>query len=146
MKKTFVPDDYRALAAFRHSICSYIRFSKRYVHNAGLEPRQYQLLLALKGTPKDTRLRIADLAHQLQIQHHSAAELVNRSEEAGWVHRERGTRDRREVLLRLTPAGDEVKKNLVKVHLGEVIARGPDLLKALQTVLSRERATPRIAK
>lgn len=146
MKKTLFADDYRALAAFRHGIRSYIRFSEKYVHNAGLEPRQYQLLLALKGTPNDTRPRIADLAHQLQIQHHSAVALVNRSEEAGLVRRERSTRDRREVLLGLTPAGDEVIENLVKVHLGEVFARGPDLLKALKTVLSRKRATRRIAR
>lgn len=146
MKKTLVTDDYRALATFRHGIRSYIRFSERYVRNAGLEPRQYQLLLAMKGIPNDISPRIAELAHQLQIQHHSAVELVNRSEGAGLVRRERSTRDRREVLLRLTPAGDEIIEKLVKAHLGEVFARGPHLQQALQTLLSRDRTKQRKAK
>jgi DNA-binding MarR family transcriptional regulator len=138
MKRKLVLEDYRALARFRHCIRNYIRFSEGIVHNAGLEPRQYQLLLALKGTPQHVRPRIVEVATQLRIQHHSAVGLVNRSEQMGLIRREHGTVDRREVLLRLTPAGEKMIANLVEIHLAEVFAQGADLLDALQAVLRRK--------
>jgi MarR family len=102
MEKTLTLQDYQSLAEFRHQIRRYLRFSEKVVRNANLEPRQYQLLLALKGLPPDVRPRIAELAEQLQIQHHSAVELVDRLESSGLVRRERGKNDRREVLVTLT--------------------------------------------
>ena len=137
MKTKLAPEDYGALAVFRHGMRRYLRFSERAANNARLAPRQYQLLLALKGTPASVRPTIAELAHQLQIQHHSAVALVNRSEQMGLVRRERGTVDRREMLIRLTPAGGEVIETLVRQHLAEILAKGPDLLKALEGLLGR---------
>ena len=137
MKKKLAMEDYRALARFRHGLRSYLRFSERLVHNTGLEPRQYQLLLALKGTPEHTRPCIVEIARQLQVQHNSAVELVNRLERMGLVRREDGTVDRREVLVRLTPAGEEMIENLAEMHLAEILARGADFLNALHAVLGR---------
>jgi DNA-binding MarR family transcriptional regulator len=135
MEKNLTTHDYQALAEFRHQIRRYIRFSEKLVRNADLEPRQYQLLLALKGLPPNVRPRIAELAEQLQIQHHSAVELVDRLENSGLVRRERGTNDRREVLVLLTPAGEKVIRELVIYHRTELSSRGPELLEALHRVL-----------
>jgi len=135
MEKNLTLQDYQSLAEFRHQIRRYIRFSEKIVRNADLEPRQYQLLLALKGLPADVRPRIAELAEQLQIQHHSAVELVDRLENSGLVRRERGKSDRREVLVILTPAGERVIRDLVIHHRSELSSRGPQLLAALHRVL-----------
>lgn len=135
MEKNLTLQDYQSLAEFRHQIRRYIRFSEKVVRNANLEPRQYQLLLALKGLPANVRPRIAELAEQLQIQHHSAVELVDRLEDGGLVHRERGTNDRREVLVVLTPTGERVIRELVIYHRAELSTRGPELLEALRRVL-----------
>lgn len=135
MEKNLTIQDYQSLAEFRHQIRRYIRFSEKVVRNANLEPRQYQLLLALKGLPANVRPRIAELAEQLQIQHHSAVELVDRLETGGLVRRERGTNDRREVLVMLTPAGEKVIRELVMYHRTELSTRGPELLDALRHVL-----------
>jgi len=135
MEKNLTTQDYQALAEFRHQIRRYIRFSEKVVRNADLEPRQYQLLLALKGLPPNVRPRIAELAEQLQIQHHSAVELVDRLENSGLVRRERGTNDRREVLVLLTPVGEKVIHELVIYHRTELSSRGPELLEALHRVL-----------
>lgn len=135
MEKNLTPHDYRSLAEFRHHIRRYLRFSEKIVRNANLEPRQYQLLLALKGLPADVRPRIAELAEQLQIQHHSAVELVDRLENSGLVRRERGRNDRREVLVLVTPAGERVIRDLVIHHRVELSTRGPELLSALHRVL-----------
>ena len=135
MKKNLTLHDYQSLAEFRHQIRRYLRFSEKMVRNANLEPRQYQLLLALKGLPPNVRPRIAELAEQLQIQHHSAVELVDRLENSGLVRRERGTNDRREVLVLLTAAGERVICELVLHHRTELSSRGPALLDALHGVL-----------
>lgn len=146
MGKDLTLHDYQSLAEFRHQIRRYLRFSEKIVRNANLEPRQYQLLLALKGLPPEVRPRIAELAEQLQIQHHSAVELVDRLENSGLVRRERGKSDRREVLVMLTAAGECVIRDLVIHHRTEISSRGPDLLAALHKVLrhpGKSQSSPR---
>jgi DNA-binding MarR family transcriptional regulator len=137
LMKELATEDYQALAEFRRGIRGYIRFSERAVRKADVEPRQYQILLVLKGLPAHVRPRIVELAAQLQIRHHSAVELVDRLEQRKLVFRERGAGDRREVLVRLTPKGEKLITALVRAHFGEVFSCGPVLLKALQTALQR---------
>jgi DNA-binding MarR family transcriptional regulator len=132
-------EDYQAVAEFRHQIRRYLKFSDAAVRGSELEPRQYQLLLALKGLTSNVRSRIAELAEQLQIQHHSAVELVDRLEASGLVRRERGTHDRREVLVVLTPAGEKVLRQLVLHHRTELSSRGPALIEALRRVLQQSK-------
>ena len=139
MRKNLTLEDYQSLAEFRHQVRRYLRFSDNAVRDSELEPRQYQLLLALKGFPPDARPRIGDLAEQLQIQHHSAVELVDRLEAAGMVRRQRGTKDRREVLVLLTPAGEKVIRELVLHHRTELFSRGPQLIEALRRVMQNSR-------
>ena len=139
MEKSLTIADYQSLSQFRHQIRRYLRFSEKVVRNAGLEARQYQLLLALKGLPPNVRPRIAEIAEQLQIQHHSAVELVNRLETRGFVRRERAKQDRREVLLSLTPQGDKVLRELVLHHRNELFGQGPALIDALRRVLRGSR-------
>src|SRR5437868_15152825 len=135
MQKNLTLEDYHSLAEFRHQIRRYLRFSDAAVRGSDLEPRQYQLLLALKGLPSNVRSRIGDLAEQLQIQHHSAVELVDRLEASGLVRRQRSTQDRREVLVVLTSAGEQVLRDLVLHHRTELSTRGPALIEALRRVV-----------
>src|SRR2546427_12571101 len=89
METTLTPTDYESLAELRYQIRRFLHFSEQASRTAGLEPRQHQLLLALKGLPKDTRPRIGELAERLQIQHHSAVELVDRLANGGYGRRQR---------------------------------------------------------
>jgi DNA-binding MarR family transcriptional regulator len=130
--------DYRSLAEFRHQVRRFLRFSELTARSGGLEPRQYQLLLAIKGLPHGMRPRIAELAERLQLRHHSTVELSNRLEAGGYVRRERGEGDRREVLLALTPKGDKVLSHLARRHREELLVTGPALLEALQRVVAGE--------
>ena len=116
--------DYRALAEFRYQIRKFLRFSERAVRAAGVETRQYQLMLAIKGMPEGARPRIRELANRMQIQHHSAVELVNRLEAGGYARRERGRNDRREVLLGLTAKGERVLEELALHHHEELTEYG----------------------
>src|SRR5438445_11010691 len=94
-------EDYQSLAEFRHRIRAFLHFSEAVVRDAGLEPRQHQLMLALKGLPPSVRPRIGELADRMQIEHHSAVEMVNRLEAGGVVRRERGIQDRGEDRLKV---------------------------------------------
>jgi DNA-binding MarR family transcriptional regulator len=133
--------DYRSLAEFRYQIRRFLAFSEQVARAAGLEPRQHQLMLALKGLPPGVRPRIGELAERLQIQHHSTVELVNRLAAEGYVRRRRGNSDRREVLLCLTPAGERVLGDLSLHHREELRRAGPDLLRALKRVTAGGRAS-----
>lgn len=103
--KALTPSDYKSLADMRHHIRRFLHFSELAVRGLGLEPRQHQLMLALKGLPRGTRPRIGELAERLQIRHHSTVELVNRLAIRGYVQRQKGENDRREVLLTLHSQG-----------------------------------------
>src|ERR1700692_596545 len=120
--------DYQALAEFRYQIRKFLHFSERAVQSAGLERGQYQLMLAIKGMPEGVRPRIRELANRMQIQHHSAVELVNRLGRGGYGRRERAAEDRREVLLALTAKGERVLGDLALHHHEELRSAGPSLV------------------
>ncbi len=142
MKKLTL-SDYQALAEFRYQIRKFLRFSERAVRAAGLEPGQYQLLLAIKGIPEGVRPRIRELANRMQIKHHSAVELVNRLEAGGYVERERAEEDRREVLLGLTPKGERVLGELAAHHHDELQSAAPGLAAALRRLMPEKAAKAR---
>jgi DNA-binding MarR family transcriptional regulator len=134
MKKLTLAD-YQALAEFRYQIRRFLHFSERAVEAAGLERGQYQLMLAIKGMPAGVRPRIRDLANRMQIQHHSAVELINRLEAGGYVRRERAQDDRREVLLALAPKGERVLADLALHHHQELRSAAPGLVAALRRLM-----------
>ncbi len=134
MKKLTL-SDYQALAEFRFQIRRFLHFSEQVVKNSGLERGQYQLMLAIKGMPAGVRPRIRELANRMQIQHHSAVELVNRLEAGGFVHRSRAQDDRREVLLALTSKGEKILGELALHHHNEIRSAGPELVTALRRIM-----------
>jgi DNA-binding MarR family transcriptional regulator len=131
--------DFESLAEFRRLIRRFLHFSEQAARNTGLEPKQHQLLLALKGLPGNVRPRVAEVAQRLHIQHHSAVELINRLEAAGFVRRQRAAEDRREVLLYLTPHGEKVLQQLSLDHREELRSQGPELLESLQQLLANSK-------
>jgi DNA-binding MarR family transcriptional regulator len=137
--ETLTLSDYESLAELRYQIRCFLSFSEQAARAAGLEPRQHQLMLGLKGLPRAARPTIGELAERLQIQHHSAVELVNRLAAAGYIRRTRGGEDRREVLLSLTPKGEKVLRKLSLHHRAELRSAGPMLVKALHRAMQGAR-------
>ena len=142
MKKLTL-SDYQALAEFRFQIRKFLRFSELAVRAAGMEPGQYQLMLAIKGIPQEVRPRIRELADRMHIRHHSAVELVNRLEAGGYVRRERAQDDRREVLLALTAKGEKVLAELALHHHDELRSAASSLVAALRRLTPREKEMAR---
>jgi DNA-binding MarR family transcriptional regulator len=139
--ETLTLSDYESLAELRYQIRRFLSFSEQAARAAGLEPRQHQLMLGLKGLPAKVRPTIGELAERLQIQHHSAVELVNRLSAAGYIRRARAGEDRREVLLSLTPKGEKVLRRLSLHHRTELRSAGPALVKALRRAMRGSRVS-----
>jgi DNA-binding MarR family transcriptional regulator len=132
-------DEYRALAEFRYQIRRFLQFSAEAAREHGIEPQQHQLLLAVKGLPDGARPTIRVLAERLQIQHHSAVELVDRLAERGAVRREHDDLDRREALIRLTRRGEALLGRLSIAHHAELETTGPILAKTLKSAIRARR-------
>jgi DNA-binding MarR family transcriptional regulator len=129
--------NFEALADFRYAIRRYLNFSERNARAAGLEPQQYQALLAIKGVPVSQKATVGVLAERLQIQHHSAVELMDRLEKRGLVRRARSQVDRRQVLVQLTPSGERKLKRVSLPHRDELRTAGRRLLRALEDFISQ---------
>lgn len=127
--------DYSALAEFRHQLERFLQRRRRAARQTGLQPKQYQLMLAVKGMPKGQRPTVGEIAERLQIQNHSVVELVDRLEQRRYIQRQRDDADRRVVHLVITPAGEAVLRKLVSASLTELRTEAPALLKALTKVL-----------
>jgi DNA-binding MarR family transcriptional regulator len=125
--------DYEALADFRYQIRRFLNFSEQASLTAGIEPQQ--ALLAIKGLPEGISPTVGALSERLQIHHHSAVELSNRLESKGLIKRSRSARDRREVLVRVTRAGEMLLRKLSASHHEELQTAGPQLLAALQKIV-----------
>ena len=130
---------YRDLAEFRRQIRQFLHFSEATAKEHHIEPQQHQLLLTVQGLPEDVRPTIREIAARLFIQHHSAVELVNRLEATGAITRIPGLEDKREVLLRLTSAGRAILHQLALDHRTELERSGPELARALSSVLRHSR-------
>lgn len=123
------------MAEFRYQIRRFLRFSEQAAERAGLEPRQHQLLLAVKGHSGEPT--VGDLAERLQLRHHSVVGLIDRLEERGLVKRSRAEADRRHVRVRLTRKGEALLRKLSLDHRAELRSAGKNLVKTLEAIVFR---------
>jgi DNA-binding MarR family transcriptional regulator len=137
MSDTLSQEQYEALAEFRYQIRRFLHFSESIARGADLEPQQHQLLLAIKGS-RDGALTIGMVADRLQIQHHSAVELVARATARGLVTRHRGESDRRKVFVRLSETGAAALAELTAAHRREMLTAAPELIRILQRITAEE--------
>jgi DNA-binding MarR family transcriptional regulator len=135
--------DYRALAAFRHQLRRFVAFSERSARAIDIEPRQHQLLLALRGLPEGMEPTVQVIADRLVLKHHTVVELIDRLEAAGLIRRTRALEDRRRAVVALTTRGAELLRKLSASHLDELRSLAPALVGALNGVLrASRRSTP----
>ncbi len=112
--------DIEAIAAFRYAIRRFLRFSEQASRREHITPQQHQLLLAIKGFPNRDYATVSELAHRLQMRQHSVVGLIDRTARIGLVRRERGTQDRREVFIYITPEGEALLARLTELHRQEL--------------------------
>src|SRR5512132_2728620 len=137
MSKMSPQPNFKAMAELRYQIRRFLRFSENAARQAGIEPQQHQLLLAVRGLPEGLNPTIGILAERMQLQHHSTVELIDRLVDRGFLCRLRAIDDRRQVLVKLTHDGEEFLKTLSLHHLQELQSTGPKFVKILQSLIER---------
>lgn len=135
--------EYRALAELRYQIRKFLAFSERAARGAGIEPQQHQLLLAIKGLPESLRPTIGALAERLCVEHQTAVALVDKVVERGFARRRPSETDRRQVLVDLTEAGEELLRGLSVMHREQFRHVGPTLVRALDDIMADARVVRR---
>ncbi|MBS1840488.1 MAG: MarR family transcriptional regulator [Acidobacteria bacterium] len=135
--------EYRALAELRYRIRLFLREGDTTALSEGLEPQQYQMLLAIRGLRERELATIGTLAERLAIKHHSAVELIDRLEKRSFVKRLREKEDRRQVRVLLLPRGEKALAGVVKERIGELRATGSALVRNIETLLERRNGNPR---
>jgi DNA-binding MarR family transcriptional regulator len=127
--------DYWTLAELRYYIRRFLRARELAAREVGIEPQQYLLLLQVKGLEGRQPTTIRALAERLQLQHHSTVGLVDRLAQRGYVARRRDSRDGREVLVELRPAGEAVLRRLALFSIQELRTEGPALVATLKRLI-----------
>ena len=123
-------EDYRSLADFRYVLRRFIHFSEQAAAEEDLTPRQHQALLAIRGN-REGATNVALLAARLCLKHHTVAELVQRLEKSGLIHKAASAEDGRSVVLSLTAEGQERLNRLTISHRAELKHIGPEIIKRL---------------
>lgn len=141
MSETPIQPNFKSMAELRYQIRRFLRFSENAARQAGIEPQQHQLLLAVRGLPEGLKPTVGVLAERMQLQHHSTVELIDRLVDRDLLCRLRATDDRRQVLVKLTHDGEELLEKLSRHHLQELQSVGPTFVKVLQTLIENSRSS-----
>lgn len=120
-------DPYAAIIAdFRASMTMLKCASSERVIRLGLSMAQLHILYTLQRNGQMTMSRLAEV---LNVSLSNATGLIDRVEERGFVERTRVPEDRRIVLIRVTPKGEQM--------LEEIDALSDDLLRAVLARIDR---------
>jgi len=114
------PEDFAALARFRHTLRQFLAFSEHAAADMGMTTQWYQALLVIKTRGARRPVSVGELAEELLIRDHSAAELVSRLAEAKLVRRRVDPTDRRRSLVVMTPLADRALAKLAALHLARL--------------------------
>jgi DNA-binding MarR family transcriptional regulator len=131
--------EYLALGEFRYQLRRFLRHMEEASRSLGANPQQYQLVLAIKGLPRDMSPTISQLAERMQLNHNSMVELVDRCEENHLLTRARSATDRRQVKLSITLEGELLLRQLGMAARQELLDMGPMLVDAIQRLTGDNR-------
>ena len=104
-------------------------FMQRHMEAEGLRDLQPSIGVVLLPLLEEEGQTLSTLARKLNMKAPTVTVIANRLEERGWIRRERGTDDRRQVRLYLTEPGRTTADTLAKIrkkvlqHMGTGIDR-----------------------
>ncbi len=136
MSSRLAETDYRSLAEFRYRIRLFLAESEETARAAGLEPEQFQLLLAVRGMPQGNAATIQHLAARLLVKHNTAVERIDRLARMDLLRRSHSRADQRVVFVELTARGNRMVEKLSRRRMRELRRGGAELIAALTSVIS----------
>jgi DNA-binding MarR family transcriptional regulator len=129
--------EYESLAEFRYHLARFLRRRKDAARAEGLQPQQYELLLAVSGLPKDRQPTIKEIAAHLCLEHHTVVELADRLEKQGLLVRRSFPLDKRVALLHVTRSGQGVVGRIAGFSFTQLRDEAPLLIMSLRRILKR---------
>jgi DNA-binding MarR family transcriptional regulator len=142
-----MPEKLAELAEFRYRLREFLSFSEAATEAVGISAQQYQLLQVIAAVPAGQERSISHVAERMLLRHNSAVELVDRAQRSGLVRRMTDESDHRRSLLEITERGQQLLSVLVEEHLREIDAKGPEMSRTLQRLISgRPRGMKRVGE
>lgn len=142
-----MPEKLAELAEFRYRLREFLSFSEAATEAVGISAQQYQLLQVIAAVPEGQERSISHVAERMLLRHNSAVELVDRAQRSGLVQRMVDESDHRRSLLEITERGQHLLSLLVEEHLKEIEAKGLEISRALQRLISaRPRGVKRVGE
>lgn len=124
--------DYRTVGLWRVALRNFIHFCNSDMKRQGITLLQYQVLLEIVPCLESGKdMTVGLLASHLHMRHNSVVVLINQLVRKGHVRRVLSPRDRRSMLLQLTPKGKRTLDKLVHGHCKVIDTFLPDLRKVL---------------
>ena len=120
-KDSLSKSEFEVLSNFRYQLRCFMRFSEDLTREYGVTNLQYLLMLHVKGYKGREWATIGELAERMQSHHHGVVSLATRCEVLGLVFRKRGTVDKREVEIHLTPEGNKLVKKIASLHRKDLL-------------------------
>jgi DNA-binding MarR family transcriptional regulator len=117
---TPTPDDVSLVPVFRALMechTQVTRVSGRHIEELGLTPSQFDVLAVLGDTPGMT---CSELGRRTLISKGTLTPVLDRMEAKGWILRQRGEQDARQIRVSLTPAGDAEYRRTFMPHVDVV--------------------------
>jgi len=101
----------------------------------GLEPQQYQMVLALRALSREHEASISSIAERLLIRHSSSVDLIDGLVAQRYVRRDRSRGDHWQVSVIVLPRGQRALERVVRDRLHELRDSGHALIAALAAIL-----------
>ena len=136
MPSQLAETDFRSLAEFRYRIRLFLAESEETARAVGLEPEQFQLLLAVRGMPHGNAATIQHLAARLLVKHNTVVERIDRLARMGLLRRLHSHADHRVVIVELSARGNRMVQKLSRQRMRELKRGRPELIAALTKVIS----------
>ncbi len=112
--------EYVALFEFRSQLARFLRFSESAARAAGVTPKQYLILLHIRGVEGRDWATVGELAVRLQLTPNGAVALINRCVASGLVSKRRNGKDARRVEVHITHRALKLVDRIAGCHRDEL--------------------------
>lgn len=89
-----------------------VRLYRPLLEPLGLTYTQYIAMMVLW---EHRSMTVSELGNRLYLDSGTLTPLLKKMEKAGWISRERGTKDERQTIVRITPEGESLKEKAAEV-------------------------------
>jgi DNA-binding MarR family transcriptional regulator len=132
-------DEYRELAEFRHQIRCFQSVTEQNAKGLGIDPESYLLLLAIQGLPEGVRPTVTGLSDRMCVQKDEVSRLIDNAVSRGDITRSSADAGGSEDWVKLTRNGRDLLRRMAIANRDELERSGPELVRALQSVLKQRR-------